>query len=466
MTVAVIETGLANLASVVAAFKRLGTTVVQTTDPDVVATATHVVLPGVGSFGSGRSALARAGLDRALIRRIQADRPTLGICLGFQLLAEGSEESPGVPGLGVLPGTSVRLPPDVAVPHLGWNALQVDAPGVLTSDIVCYAHSFALTRAPADAQVGWSTHGQRFVGAVSRGRLLGCQFHPELSGTRGSDLLERWLDGRIAADPGVPEASGLRPRMVPCLDVRDGRVVKGVRFQGLRDSGDPVELARAYADQGADELVMLDVSATPEGRETAVATVAAIRAVLPVPLTVGGGIRSTDDAAKLLSAGADKVAVNSAAVARPEVLTELAERFGRQCTVLSIDAVRRGQGWQVVTRSGTRREDIDVVAWARQATALGAGEVLLTSFDRDGTRSGYDLRLLEAVSEAVHVPVVASGGADGPAHFSEALNAGADAVLAASIFHEGDWTVDRLKADLQRRGVVTRPLPPSRGVSA
>jgi cyclase len=456
MTIAIVETGLANVASVAAAFQRLGATVVRTVDPDLVATAEHVVLPGVGSFGSGRAALAQTGLDRVLVRRIQEDRPTLGICLGFQLLAEASEESPGVAGLGVLPGTCVRLPATVPVPHLGWNALEVQSPGVLRSDIVCYAHSYALTEAPPQTQAGFSTHGHRFVGAVSRGRLLGCQFHPELSGAAGERLLGRWLSGAATAE--VPAAaSGLRPRIVPCLDVDAGRVVKGVRFQGLRDAGDPVELARAYARQGADELVLLDVSATPGGRATAAHTVAAVRAALPVPLTVGGGVRSAEDAARLLSAGADKVAVNSAAVARPELLRELSDRFGRQCIVLSIDATALGDGWQVVTRSGTRKEALDVLDWARQGVALGAGEVLLTSFDRDGTRSGYDLRLLRAVSDAVDVPVVASGGANGPEHFADGLNAGADAVLAASIFHDGDWTVGRLKADLQARGVPVRP---------
>lgn len=250
----------------------------------------------------------------------------------------------------------------------------------------------------------------------------------------------------------------LTRRIIPCLDVRDGRVVKGVRFQGLRDAGDPASQAERYERDGADELVILDVSATPEGRANAAETVAAVRAVLGIPLTVGGGIRRVEDAERLLDAGADKISVNTAAVSHPELLSALAERFGAQCTVLAIDAARTpdGQGWEVVTRSGTHRTGLDVIEWAREGVARGAGEILLTSWDRDGTRSGYDCPLLTAVSQAVPVPVIASGGADTPEHCRDALEAGADAVLAASIFHDGDTTPAALKAQLAAFGIEVR----------
>lgn len=249
----------------------------------------------------------------------------------------------------------------------------------------------------------------------------------------------------------------LTRRVIPCLDVRDGRVVKGVRFQGLRDAGDPVERAAAYDAQGADELVILDVSATPEGRRTGVDTVRAVRAVLSIPLTVGGGVRQADDAGRLLDAGADKVAVNTAAVTDPALLTAIATRYGSQCAVLALDAARSGPGaWEVVVQSGKTRTGRDAVAWAREAAARGAGEILLTSWDRDGTRSGYDLELLAAVSAAVSVPIVASGGAATPEHLAEALLAGADAVLAASIFHDGEWTVGAVKSELRRLGAEVR----------
>lgn len=252
----------------------------------------------------------------------------------------------------------------------------------------------------------------------------------------------------------------LTRRVIPCLDVRDGRVVKGVRFQGLRDAGDPVERAVVYEAQGADELVLLDVSATPEERAHGLDTVRRVREVLSIPLTVGGGVRRVADAAALLEAGADKVGVNTAAVERPGLLSELAETFGKQCVVLALDAARRREGdglaWEVVVRSGRERTGRDAVAWAREAAALGAGEVLLTSWDRDGTRQGYDIELIAAVSGAVRVPVIASGGADTPEHLIDALRAGASAVLAASIFHEGDRTVGEVKGALAAAGVPVR----------
>jgi len=248
----------------------------------------------------------------------------------------------------------------------------------------------------------------------------------------------------------------LLPRIIPCLDVRDGRVVKGVKFQGLRDAGDPVELASAYAEQGADELVMLDVSATPEGRSHALDVVRAVREVLPLPLTVGGGVRAVADAEALLEAGADKVAANTAAVSRPGLLDELAERFGCQCVVLALDAALNGGAWDVVVRSGRDRTGRDAVAWAAEAVGRGAGEILLTSWDRDGTGSGYDLELLAAMRAAVPVPIIASGGAAGPRHMADALRAGADAVLAATIFHDGHTTVADLKTELIGLGVEVR----------
>ncbi|MDD2942001.1 MAG: imidazole glycerol phosphate synthase subunit HisF [bacterium] len=250
----------------------------------------------------------------------------------------------------------------------------------------------------------------------------------------------------------------LTSRIIPCLDTRDGRVVKGVRFQNLRDAGNPAERARFYEDQGADELVMLDVSATDEGRATAVETVRSIRAELSIPLTVGGGVRSLKNAWALLQAGADKVGINTAAVDNPALLGEIAEEFGRQCTVIAIDAARRldGDGWEVVTRAGKYRTGLDALEWAKTATEAGAGEILLTSWDRDGTRSGYDLELLSATAAVVRTPIIASGGAATPQHLVEAIQAGADAVLAASIFHDNEHTVASVKQYLADNGIMVR----------
>jgi cyclase len=251
----------------------------------------------------------------------------------------------------------------------------------------------------------------------------------------------------------------LAKRVIPCLDVDAGRVVKGTRFQDLRDAGDPVELAARYDREGADELVFLDITATVEGRSATLDVISRTAEQVFIPLTVGGGVREDDDVKTLLRAGADKVSLNSAAVRDPALLSRCAERFGTQCMVIAIDAKRRsGEGWEVFVDAGRTSTGRDAVAWAAEATAeRGAGEVLLTSMDRDGTGEGYDLELLRAIGEAVDVPVVASGGAGDLDHFAAALTDGeADAVLAASTLHFGTFTIAEVKAHLAAAGVEVR----------
>jgi cyclase len=248
----------------------------------------------------------------------------------------------------------------------------------------------------------------------------------------------------------------LARRVIPCLDVSAGRVVKGVRFQSLRDQGDPAESALRYGSQGADEIVFLDITAAPEERDTDVEWVRRTAEQVFIPLTVGGGVRSEADARRLLRSGADKVGINSAAVERPELIGELARRFGSQCVVLSVDARRREGGWEVVTRGGRHATGLDALAWIREGVERGAGEILLTSIDRDGTQGGYDLALVREVSESVPVPVIASGGAGEAEHLAQALAAGAAAVLAASIFHEGTYTVGDVKRVIAKAGFPVR----------
>ena len=247
-------------------------------------------------------------------------------------------------------------------------------------------------------------------------------------------------------------------RVIPCLDVDAGRVVKGVNFVGLRDAGDPVELARRYDEQGADELTFLDITASSGERETTYEVVRRTAEQVFIPLTVGGGVRTVADVDALLRAGADKVGVNTAAIARPELLAEIAERFGRQVLVLSVDARRADtpSGFEVTTHGGRRGTGIDAVGWARQAAELGAGEILLNSMDADGTKDGYDLPLIRLVRAAVTVPVIASGGAGKVEDFVPAVEAGADAVLAASVFHFGDLTVGQVKDSLRAAHIVVR----------
>ncbi|MCU1414156.1 MAG: imidazole glycerol phosphate synthase [Microbacteriaceae bacterium] len=252
---------------------------------------------------------------------------------------------------------------------------------------------------------------------------------------------------------------GLAVRVIPCLDVADGRVVKGVNFLELRDAGDPVELSRRYYEQGADEITFLDVTATVEGRATMYDVVRQTAEQVFIPLTVGGGVRSVDDVARLQANGADKVGVNSAAIARPALLGEIADRFGAQALVLSLDVRRAGttdSGWIVTTHGGRTDTDIDAIAWAIEAIERGAGELLVNSIDADGTKTGYDLPLVAAMREVSSVPVIASGGAGAVADFAPAIAAGADAVLAASVFHNGELTVGDVKRELAAAGLTVR----------
>ncbi|HHT31434.1 MAG TPA: imidazole glycerol phosphate synthase subunit HisF [Corynebacterium sp.] len=252
-------------------------------------------------------------------------------------------------------------------------------------------------------------------------------------------------------------------RVIPCLDVNDGRVVKGVNFENLRDAGDPVELAHRYNEEGADELTFLDVTASKDGRGTMLDVVRRTAEQVFIPLTVGGGVRSVEDVDQLLRAGADKVSVNTSAIARPELLRELSQRFGAQCIVLSVDARRvpeggepQPSGFEVTTHGGSKSAGIDAVEWARRGEELGVGEILLNSMDGDGTKDGFDLELLREVRAAVDVPVIASGGAGAAEHFPPAVEAGADAVLAASIFHFGEVSIGEVKDAMADAGIEVR----------
>ncbi len=251
----------------------------------------------------------------------------------------------------------------------------------------------------------------------------------------------------------------LAKRIIPCLDVTGGRVVKGVNFVDLRDAGDPVEIAARYNQQGADEITFLDITATSDGRDLILHIIEAVAEQVFIPLTVGGGVRSVQDIRNLLNAGADKVSFNSAAIARPELIREASDKYGAQCIVVAIDAKRRtlGDGWNVYSHGGRRDTGLDAVSWARRMAELGAGEILLTSMDRDGTKSGFDLELTRAVSDAVPVPVIASGGVGTLQHLADGIRVGgADAVLAASIFHFGEHTVGEAKALMASQGIPVR----------
>lgn len=477
--VVVVDTGRSNAASLMAALERAGARTRLTVNPAEVSDAAFAVLPGVGAFGAVADRLRAMGMDAALRGRVERGLPTLGACLGMQLFFETGEESPGARGIAAIPGAITAYGQDVRSPQFGWNRVSLPGPGG-ASAFAYFANSFKLDAAPEGWTAAMAFYGAPFVAAVERGPILLCQFHPELSGAWGQSLIARWLAvgsgqggtclasgdsirddsiDRSTASQSAIRPSAILPRIIPCLDVTGGRVVKGVRFQELRDSGDPAELAERYEAAGADEIVLLDISAGVDGRDTAVETVRSVRRRIGIPLCVGGGVRCLEDAERILRAGADKVSLNSMGYRNPELLSAIAREFGRQCCVAAVDATRRGESGTpiVVLDAGRTETATPAVDWIRRAVDAGAGEILLTSRDRDGTRSGYDLELVRNASEAVPgTPVIASGGAATPEQILAGIRAGAGAALLAGALHDGSLTIATIKHYMRQNGAEVR----------
>jgi cyclase len=495
--IALIDYRAGNLTSVRKALAAAGAEVFTPVAPADIAGADGLIVPGVGHFEA--TAVLGAPWREAILAHARAGKPLLGICLGLQFLFEGSTEAPGLPGLGLLPGRCRKLGPEwdpsvqlsadgwaeFKVPHVGWNAVTPTRPSAILAGVdagaqTYFTHSYAAPVGEATAATT-STGPNTFASAVERGAIFGLQFHPEKSGDAGLQMLRNFCSrvggpsGATGVSPRSPGASpdtspGHAPegmahaskRIIACLDVRDGQVVKGVRFEGLRSAGDPAELAARYNVEGIDEVVILDVTATLETRRALAHTIAEVARNLFIPLAVGGGIRAEADAAAVVEAGADKVSLNSAALKDPDLISRLAVRYGSQAVVVAIDAKRApaatGEpGFAVYARSGTSDAGRDAVEWAREAADRGAGEILLTSMDRDGTRSGFDCELTAAVSRAVSIPVIASGGAGTLDHFVDVFTRGrADAALAASIFHFSEHGVGDLKAHLAKAAIPMR----------
>ena len=455
--VAIIDYDAGNIKSVEKALLHLGEEVMITRDREKILNSDKVILPGVGAFGDAMEKLRSYGLDKVIYEVVEKKIPFLGICLGLQLLFEKSDETPGVKGLGILPGEVLRIPDKegLKITHLGWNSIKIKKGARLFKDIpedsyVYFVHSYYLKAGREEDVTATTEYSALIHASVEHDNVFACQFHPEKSSENGIKILKiSW---------NYKEELMFTKRIIPCLDVNDGRVVKGVNFVNLIDAGDPVAIAEAYDKAGADELVFLDITASSDARNTVADMVRKVAEKVFIPFTVGGGIRTVDDFKAILREGADKVSVNSAAIMRPELISEAADKFGSQCVVVAIDAKRREDGgWNIFKNGGRVDMGIDAVEWAMRVEKLGAGEILLTSMDCDGTKAGYDLELTRTISENVSIPVIASGGAGTKEHFYDAFDQGkADAALAASLFHFKELEIMDLKRYLREKGISVR----------
>jgi glutamine amidotransferase/cyclase len=528
--ISLLDYGAGNVRSVRNGLRSLGFEVRDIQTAEDIVHAERIVFPGVGSFGSAMQRLRQLGFFEPLRDYLKANRPFLGICIGLQALFEGSEESPGVEGLGLIPGLIRRFDaPGLSVPHMGWNGVRLRRESSLLDGIedekLYFVHSYRAL--PEAANAAWllaeTDYGGPFVSAVQQGQVAAFQFHPEKSGRAGLRLLERFLGGRDAGPGGPRPAAGhtrLAKRIIACLDVRtndagDLVVTKGdqydVREAGeVRNLGKPVDLARRYYEEGADEIVFLNITAFrdfPLADQPMLEVLRRTSEKVFVPLTIGGGIRAfTDSAGRSYSAldvaseyfasGADKISIGSDAVMTVEqvlaqggrtgdsAIEEIAHRYGSQAVVISIDPRRvyvaspedtphntipttipgpNGEGhcwFQCTVKGGREGRDLDAVGLARVCEQLGAGEILLNSIDRDGTGAGFDLELVQAVRAAVTIPVIASSGAGRVEHFAELFAAtDVEAGLAAGIFHRREVPIDAVKEHLRVSGIETRRSP-------
>ncbi|NEX17900.1 MAG: imidazole glycerol phosphate synthase HisHF [Halochromatium sp.] len=563
--ISLLDYGAGNVRSVRNAIAQLGFELTDIHRPADILAAEYLIFPGVGAFGAAMQRLNALGYTEPLKAYLAADRPFLGICIGLQSLFEGSDESPGVPGLGLIPGQVRRFPESsLAVPHMGWNGLRLQRDSALLAGLdqqrFYFVHSYHAEASPenADWVLAETDYGGAFVSAVQRGRVAAVQFHPEKSGESGLELLRRFLGGALdqqagqtpqpelarhpaegspvpSAHDGLPAQSShhgsaaytgqdgppptqLAKRVIACLDVRsndagDLVVTKGdqydVRESGgeVRNLGKPVELARRYYEEGADEITFLNITAFrdfPLSDQPMLEVLRRTSENVFVPLTIGGGIRAFTDAeghaysaldvaGEYFRSGADKISIGSDAVGTVEAvrargagdgssaIEQIAKVYGNQAVVISVDPRRvyvqspdetartlietsipgpngeRYCWFQCTIKGGREGRDVDAVELAQVCEQLGAGEILLNSIDRDGTGSGFDLELIEAVRSAVSIPVIASSGAGRPAHFSEVFErTGAEAALAAGIFHRREVPIAAVKARMRADGIPVR----------
>jgi glutamine amidotransferase/cyclase len=527
--ISLLDYGAGNVRSLRNAIHALGFSLTEIERPEDILKAERLIFPGVGAFGAAMERLHRLGYVEPLKAYLAAGRPYLGICIGLQTLFEGSEESPGVPGLGLIPGRVRRFDgKELSVPHMGWNGVRVEGASPLFADYggekFYFVHSYHAEPGPenADWRLATTDYGSLFLSAVQRGRVAAVQFHPEKSGAAGLKLLRHFLAGEDAAIGSVSVSAGTGPtrfakRIIACLDVRandagDLVVTKGdqydVREAGeVRNLGKPVELAQRYFEEGADEITFLNITAFrdfPLADQPMLEVLRRTSERVFVPLTIGGGIRAFTDAEgrhysaldvadEYFRSGADKVSIGSDAVHTVEAyrarggkdggssIEQIAEVYGNQAVVISIDPRRvyvdspdatphftvetvtpgpKGERFcwfQCTVKGGREGRDLDAVELARVCEALGAGEILVNSIDRDGTGAGFDLELIGAVRAAVGIPVIASSGAGRVEHFAEVFETtGVEAALAAGIFHRREVPIRAVKDYLSAQGIETR----------
>ncbi len=460
--IAIVDYRAGNLTSVLRAVRHLGHEAEITDDPRKIRAAERVIFPGVGAAGETMSNLRKLALDGVLRDDVfRAGKPMLGICIGVQVIFERSEEN-DAQCLGLLPGEVRRFPAraGLKVPQIGWNSVRQlrphpimqgvpDRGGVLLRELL-------LSRAGA---AGDGVRRHRVRPGIRVSRRVGEPGRHAIS--PGKERPGRAADARQLLP--LERQAMLTKRLIPCLDVRAGKVTKGVKFRGNVDIGDPVEFARMYYEEGADELVFYDITASNEGRGIMLEVVRAVAEAIYIPFSVGGGLRTLEDMRAVLLAGAEKVSVDSGAVRNPEIISQGARAFGSQCIVLSMQVQRAPatekipSGWEICIDGGRTRTGLDALEWARRGEGLGAGELCVNSIDQDGTRAGYDIPLTRAMAEAVGIPVIASGGGGSAQHVYDVCTDGkADAAILASIIHRREMTIPDLKKELAAMGLPMR----------
>ncbi|MDR1958110.1 MAG: imidazole glycerol phosphate synthase subunit HisF [Planctomycetaceae bacterium] len=477
-----IDYGAGNLTSVKLALESLGCEAVITSDPEVVRQATRVIFPGVGAAAAAMQNLNERGLVPVLHEVLQRGVPFLGICLGTQILLHFSEENGGTSMLSLLPGMVKLFQPvgsQFKVPHMGWNSMKQCRKhpilnGVPDESDFYFVHSYyPVPESPYDIIGTTDYAGTRFASMIGRKNLAAAQFHLEKSGPVGLRILKnftRW-DGTVPEEPSFAPVTGrmdaavcpVKRRIVPCLDVINRRVTKGVKFKDNIDLGDPVELARRYYNEGADELVVYDITASAEHRKIDIGMVRDAAKAIHIPFAVGGGIATLHDMAEVLEAGAEKVSINSLAVADPGIIAQGSQAFGRQCIVLGMDPVSNPDrekfpsGFEVTVRGFRERTGMDALDWAKRCEDLGVGEIVVNSVDRDGTRIGFELDITGQIARTVSIPVVASGGAGNIDHLMEVFEkTEVSAAIIAGILHTGLYTMEQIKTPLADHGIPIR----------